>query len=65
MLNLTLVGNLGADPTVGATQKGTAIATMRVAVNQSRTDTSTGNAPRVRSGFGCEPWADWSTWPSG
>ena len=42
MLNLTLVGNLGADPTVGATQKGTAIATMRVAVNQSRTDTTTG-----------------------
>jgi single-strand DNA-binding protein len=39
---LTLVGNLGAEPTVGATQKGTAIATMRVAVNQSRTDTSTG-----------------------
>jgi single-strand DNA-binding protein len=42
MLNLTLVGNLGAEPTVGATQKGTAIATMRVAVNQSRTDTTTG-----------------------
>jgi len=42
MLNLTLVGNLGAEPTVGTTQKGTAIATMRVAVNQSRTDTSTG-----------------------
>ncbi len=41
MMNLTLVGNLGAEPTVGATQKGTAIATMRVAVNQSRTDTST------------------------
>ena len=41
MLNLTLVGNLGAEPTVGATQKGTAIATMRVAVNQSRTDTTT------------------------
>ena len=41
MLNLTLVGNLGAEPTVGTTQKGTAIATMRVAVNQSRTDTST------------------------
>ena len=42
MLNLTLVGNLGAEPTVGATQKGTAIATMRVAVNHSRTDTTTG-----------------------
>src|ERR1700694_3667118 len=42
MLNLTLVGNLGADPTVGTTQKGTAIATMRVAVSQSRTDTTTG-----------------------
>ena len=41
MMNLTLVGNLGAEPTVGATQKGTAIATMRVAVNQSRTDTTT------------------------
>lgn len=42
MLNLTLVGNLGADATVGTTQKGTAIATMRVAVNQSRPDTTTG-----------------------
>jgi len=44
MLNLTLVGNLGADPTLGlgATQKGTPIATLRVAVNQSRTDTTTG-----------------------
>ena len=42
MLNLTLVGNLGAEPTVGATQKGTAVATMRVAVNHSRTDTTTG-----------------------
>ena len=42
MLNLTLVGNLGAEPTVGTTQKGTAVATMRVAVNHSRTDTSTG-----------------------
>ena len=42
MLNVTLVGNLGAEPTVGTTQKGTAIANMRVAVNQSRTDTLTG-----------------------
>ena len=42
MLNLTLVGNLGADPTVGATKKGTAVATMRVAVNHSRSDTTTG-----------------------
>ena len=42
MLNLTLVGNLGTDPTVGATQKGTPIATLRVAVNQFRTDTTTG-----------------------
>src|SRR6266487_7194393 len=42
MLNLTLVGNLGGEPTVGTTHKGTAIATMRVAVNQSRTDTTTG-----------------------
>ena len=42
MLNLTLVGNLGAAPTVGATRKGTAVATMRVAVNQSRIDTATG-----------------------
>jgi len=41
MLNLTLVGNLGADPTVGATKKGTAVATMRVAVNHSRSDTTT------------------------
>src|SRR6266516_3752515 len=42
MLNLTLVGNLGTDPTVGATQKETPIATLRVAVNQFRTDTTTG-----------------------
>jgi single-strand DNA-binding protein len=42
MLNLTVVGNLGAQPTVGTTLKGAAIATMRVAVNQSRTDPSTG-----------------------
>ncbi len=42
MLHVTLVGNLGAEPTLGATQKGTAIATMRVAVNQTRTDTTTG-----------------------
>ncbi len=42
MLHVTLVGNLGTEPTVGATQKGTAVATMRVAVNHSRTDTTTG-----------------------
>lgn len=42
MLNLTLVGNLGADPTVGATRKGTPIAILRVAVNHVQTDTTTG-----------------------
>src|SRR6266851_5150837 len=42
MLHLTLVGNLGADPEVGTTQKGTPVATMRVAVNRSRTDSTTG-----------------------
>ena len=42
MLTLTLVGNLGADPSVGATRKGTPIATLRVAVNQVRTDSATG-----------------------
>src|ERR1700737_2148580 len=42
MLNLTLVGNLGAEPTIGATQNGTAVTTMRVAVNQSHTNSSTG-----------------------
>ena len=42
MLNLTLVGNLGTDPTVSSTQKGSPIATLRVAANQSRTDTTTG-----------------------
>jgi single stranded DNA-binding protein len=42
MLNLTLVGNLGADATVGATRKGTTIATMRVAVNHVKTDTTSG-----------------------
>src|SRR5207244_1625773 len=35
-------GKPGAKPTLGATQNGTAIATMRVAVNHSRTDTTTG-----------------------
>src|SRR5258708_14990140 len=42
MLNVTLVGNLGADAVVGATRKGTPIATLSVAVNHIRTDTSTG-----------------------
>jgi single-strand DNA-binding protein len=42
MLNLTLIGNLGSDPVLGATQKGSPIATLRVAVNQPRTDTTTG-----------------------
>jgi len=42
MLRLSLIGNLGVDPEVGATQKGTPIATLRVAVNQQRTDTTTG-----------------------
>src|SRR2546425_8945358 len=42
MLRLSLVGNLGVDPEVGATQKGTPIATLRIAVNQQRTDTTTG-----------------------
>jgi single-strand DNA-binding protein len=42
MLNLTLVGNLGTDPTVGATRRGTPIATLRVAVNNMRTDSTTG-----------------------
>ena len=42
MLRLSLIGNLGVDPEVGATQKGTPIATLRIAVNQQRTDTTTG-----------------------
>jgi single-strand DNA-binding protein len=42
MLRLSLIGNLGVDPEVGVTQKGTPIATLRVAVNQQRTDTTTG-----------------------
>src|SRR5438552_3231899 len=42
MLRLSLIGNLGVDPEVGATQKGAPIATLRVAVNQQRTDTTTG-----------------------
>ena len=42
MLNLTLVGNLGLDATVGATRKGTPLATLRVAVNHVRTDATTG-----------------------
>src|SRR6266851_5583351 len=42
MLNVTLIGNLGTDPAVGATQNGTSIATLRVAINQSRIDANTG-----------------------
>ena len=42
MLRLSLIGNLGVDPEVGVTQKGTPIATLRVAVNHQRTDTTTG-----------------------
>jgi single-strand DNA-binding protein len=42
MLRLNLIGNLGVDPEVGTTQKGTPIATLRVAVNLQRTDTTTG-----------------------
>ena len=42
MLRLTLIGNLGVEPEVGVTQKGTPIATLCVAVNHQRTDTTTG-----------------------
>jgi single-strand DNA-binding protein len=42
MLRLTLIGNLGVEPEVGTTQKGAPIATLRVAVNHQRTDTTTG-----------------------
>jgi single-strand DNA-binding protein len=42
MLRLSLIGNLGVEPEVGATQKGAPIATLRVTVNQQRTDTTTG-----------------------
>jgi len=42
MLSLTLVGNLGADPSVGATRKGKPITTLHVAVNRVRTDAATG-----------------------
>ena len=37
MLRVSLLGNLGADPEVRYTQKGTQIVTFRVAVNQVRT----------------------------
>src|ERR1051326_2336218 len=36
MLRVTLLGNMGADPEVRYTQKGTAMVTFRVAVNQVR-----------------------------
>jgi single-strand DNA-binding protein len=42
MRRLTLIGNLGVEPEVGTTQKGAPIATLRVAVNHQRTDTTTG-----------------------
>ena len=42
MLRLSLIGNLGVEPEIGTTQKGTPIATLRVAVNHQRTDTTTG-----------------------
>ena len=51
MLNLTLVGNLGADPTVGVTRKGTPIATLRVAVNHVQTDTTTGDRTEIAEWF--------------
>jgi single-strand DNA-binding protein len=51
MLNLTLVGNLGADATVGATRRGTPIATLSVAVNQARTDTTTGERTETAEWF--------------
>src|SRR5205823_13227796 len=37
MLRVTLLGNLGADPEVRFSQKGTQIVSFRVAVNQVRT----------------------------
>src|SRR5918911_195114 len=37
MLRVTLLGNLGADPEVRYTSKGSAMASFRVAVNQVRT----------------------------
>jgi single-strand DNA-binding protein len=37
MLRVSLIGNLGADPEVRFTQKGTQVASFRVAVNQVRT----------------------------
>ena len=37
MLRVSLLGNLGADPELRYSQKGSAIATFRVAVNQVRT----------------------------
>src|SRR5215207_3792607 len=37
MLRVTLLGNMGADPEVRYTKKGTQIASIRVAVNQVRT----------------------------
>ncbi len=42
MLRLTLIGHLGADAEMRTSQKGAAMATFSVAVNQVRNDTTTG-----------------------
>jgi len=51
MLNVTLIGNLGADPTIGPTRRGAEMATLRVAVNQLRTDRVTGERTETTEWF--------------
>src|SRR5712691_10926616 len=51
MLRLSLIGNLGMDPEVGSTQKGAPIASLRVAVNLRRTDTTTGERHELTEWF--------------
>ena len=56
MLRVDFVGNLGADPEIGTTRKNAPLATLRVAVNQTRLDPTTGERQqssewfRVRAG---------------
>jgi len=42
MLRVSLIGHLGGDPELRSSQKGAAMATFSVAVNQVHTDTGTG-----------------------
>ena len=54
MLRVTLVGNMGGDPELKYSQKGTAIASFSVAVNQVRRGlTASGRKTPSGSAFAC------------